>query len=98
MVSPVKTLVPYTIIRFASGRASGCKITLQLPYDSQMSVVMSLNTWEKKNKDRIKKSPADSLSVFIFFILDSTLYPFLLLLNDSNFIKWLALKAFILNE
>ena len=37
MVSPGKTLVPYTIIRFASGRASGCKIMLQLPYDLQMS-------------------------------------------------------------
>ena len=33
----------------------------------------SVNTWQK-NEGRIKKSLADSLSVFIFFILDSTHY------------------------
>ena len=49
MVSPVKTLVPYTIIRFASGRASGCKITLQLPYDSQMSDSNKLHNGTRSN-------------------------------------------------
>ena len=51
MVSPVKTLVPYTIIRFASGRASGCKITLQLPYDSQMSDSNKLHNGTRSNND-----------------------------------------------
>ena len=48
----------------------------QKPFDLLVIVFVIKYSRQTKNKDRIKKSPADSLSVFIFFILDITHHPY----------------------